>query len=320
MKPLGGFFELELGAPHKPYHADALSLWTGRACLAHILRAARPARAFVPFFLCDTALAPFVSLGVPYTFYKLDPALEPIGDLGEAGDALLYVNYFGLKGDCSERLARRHGSLTILDDTQAFFQRGYAGAWSFNSARKFFGVPDGAYAYGPGLSPMSPSCRAETVRADHLVNRLQGRLDVARRQFIEHEAQMSSDFLSPSILAERLLAAIDYDRARDIRRRNFGVVHGRLGGVNRLHIDLDDLRDSVPFCYPLFPDALVSHEQFWSRLLFVPQLWPEVRTRPGEDFGWERELARRLLPLPIDQRYGEADMNDLCDQVLEVLG
>jgi len=43
-----------------------------------------------------------------------------------------------------------------------------------------------------------------------------------------------------------------------------------------------------------------------------------VVSRPVAGFEWERELAARLLPLPVDHRYGSADMTRVGDAVLEV--
>ena len=53
--------------------------------------------------------------------------------------------------------------------------------------------------------------------------------------------------------------------------------------------------------------------------LFVPALWPEVPSRRAPGFEKSRDLASRLLPLPIDQRYGDADMDRLAERVAELL-
>jgi hypothetical protein len=317
---VGGFFELETCGSGRLYHGDAVALCSGRAALRLILGAATPRRVLVPFYICDSALMPFDALGVPYAFYQLSPSLEPVLSAPlSPEEGLVYVNYFGLKAEYVSRLPAATRATVIVDDTQAFFQRGYERAWSFNSARKFFGVPDGAYAYGPGLAARAPAARLEEVRYDYLVNRLLGRQALAYQQYVEHEQHVPAEVLGASTLAERLLAGIDYDRARQIRVRNFGVVHERLGRVNRLDIDLDRRGDAVPFCYPLLPDATISRELLWQAQIFVPRLWPEVEHRRGEGFAWERDLAARLLPLPIDHRYDAADMNRMCDVVVERL-
>jgi len=316
MTAVGGFFELELPQGNGGYHTGALALQSGRACLRLMLEAARPRRVLVPFFICDSALVPFELTATPVTFYGVTPSLEPqLPSLSE-GDWILYVNYFGLKGECAVQL-QDGNTRVIVDDTQAFFQRGYARAWSFNSARKFFGVPDGAYAYGDRLAERAPEARVDAVCIDHLVNRLAGRHEVAYRQYLEHEKRVSADVQQPSALAERILSGIDYDRARERRRRNFAFVHKTLGRMNTLAIALEPSADAVPYCYPFLPEQVIAREPLWRSQIFVPELWPELATRPAAAFAWERDLAARLLPLPIDHRYGAVDMERMCDLIVE---
>lgn len=69
--PIGGYFELEL--PCFPeYHAKAIALNSGRFCLEYILRCRKYAKVYVPYFTCDSAVEPFVKLGIPYEFYRID--------------------------------------------------------------------------------------------------------------------------------------------------------------------------------------------------------------------------------------------------------
>jgi hypothetical protein len=319
VKALGGFFELEPGRRSREYHEEATALCSGRACLRLMLEARRPRRALLPFFICDSALSAFDAAHVPYSFYRVTPALEaalpqPLDDV----DCVLYVNYFGLKTPAVRALESAAPAWVIADDTQAFFERGYARAASFNSARKFFGVPDGAYAYGENIGA-APEMRLDETGYLHLVNRLTGHQELAYRQYLEHERAMTPEVRGPSRLAEQILAGIDYEHARDIRCRNYLAVHDRLAPVNRLAIDLVPLDAAVPFCYPLLPVTPLDRQRLWRRQIFVSHLWPEVEARPGDGFDWERELAARLLPLPIDQRYDLADMDRLCTVVLEEL-
>jgi hypothetical protein len=53
--------------------------------------------------------------------------------------------------------------------------------------------------------------------------------------------------------------------------------------------------------------------------VFVPVLWPELQSREAAGFEWERNVAARLLPLPIDHRYGPSEMQTVADAVVQVL-
>jgi hypothetical protein len=320
MKPMGGFFELEIPTRGSGLHGSASALASGRSCLAQALETLRPRRALVPFYTCEALLEPLAERGVVVDYYALTPALEP--DLGRGpsdGECLIYINYFGLKSELAARLAADHGPRAIIDNTQAFFEAGYDGAWSFNSARKFFGVPDGGYLYAPRGDRWSYPPNQE-IRIEHLVSRLMGRNDVAFAQYRESESKITSGLLGMSTLTERLLRGIDYKTVASSRQRNFRRLHTRLGRRNLLPQDLLLPVGHVPFCYPFLPETQIEPGLLWEAGIFVPRIWPDVMRREGRGFVAERALATRLLVLPIDHRYRGDDMERLAAVVLEVLG
>jgi len=316
----GGFFELELPSGRGSYHDGALPMASGRACLRHIVNHLRPRRTWIPFYVCDAVLAAIARAGASCEFYAIDEALGPVLPDDFAGDdALLYVNYFGINDATAERLAQLFGDRLIVDDTQAFFRRGHARQYSFNSVRKFFGVPDGGFAYGAGLRE-TPLRQPQGVHCDHLVNRLLGHQETAFEQFRQAEACVSDEPVGMSEVSLRLLANVDVESARVKRQHNFASLHALLGSQNRLPVSAD-VKSTGPFCYPLLLDNPVPWNTFWSRELFVPRLWPELEQRPdGRRFLWERQLADCLLPLPIDHRYGSADMERMAALTQEILG
>lgn len=316
---IGGFFGLEPQRECRAeLHADALALTSGRACLRVILELMRPARVLVPLYICDAALEPMKRLGVPFEFYGITPALDPDRDAWPADAAVLHINYFDLKNREADRLAGLLGDRAIIDDTQAFFRRGHVRSFSFNSARKFFGVPDGAYAYGPGVDGVQPGAANAGAPSAHLTTRLTGPQDVAHRQYLDAESQVTCERLAPSPLSAGIMAHVAYDDVRAARRRNFAVLHERLSGNNTLTIDFSLDKDAAPYCYPFLPSRPSLHEALWRREIFVPRLWPEVASRPPAGFVRERDLAARLLPLPVDHRYGVDDMERMCDVICEV--
>jgi hypothetical protein len=319
MTAIGGFLPLELAPAGEPYHASAVALTSGRACWHVILRSCRPSRVLVPFYVCDAVLQPLYATATPFAFYPITDGFEP--DLERepaAGELLLVVNYFGLLTATVDALVLAHPGRVVVDDTQAFFRRGNpGGGWSFNSARKFFGVPDGGFLYGPvtGIERLPPSASAD---CDHLLTRLAGDDQRAWDQFREHEMRIAIEPRAISAVSARLLDGVDLSRARCRRRSNFEVLHRRLASINTIARPLD-IADQAPMCYPFLPAADVDRAALSRAGVFVPLLWPEIEERRDPGFAWERLIARRLLPLPIDQRYGRDDMNDLCEALFHVL-
>lgn len=313
MTPLGGFFELEIpGHGRGHYHPMSQGVPSGRAGFGVILDAVKPETVHVPFYACDSLLAPLRERGIPARFYGLDDRLEPAVELAPApGELAVYVDYFGLKGPFAAGLHRRLESRLVLDLVQAFFARPPAGARAFNSARKWFGVPDGGYVLG--AEPPLDAPRNDGVRFEHLVNRLLGHQERAFREFREAEAAVEHRPWRMSLLSERLLSAVDYAAVARARRQNFAALARQLASENALSLEMPD--DVVPFCYPFLPSRAIDRARLHARGIFVPTFWPDVLARARAGFELERRLARDLLPLPVDHRLTPDD----CDAIVEVL-
>jgi hypothetical protein len=321
MTAIGGFLPLEASTSStcSTYHAGGAALVSGRACFHAILRTVKPRRVVLPFYVCDAVVQPLHASRTPFEFYSLDDAFRPAIDLQpSSGELALVVNYFGVQSAFVASLSERLGDRLVVDDTQAFFRRGVQGIWSFNSARKFFGVPDGGFLYGAvaGIGELPPS---DSGDCDHLVARRAGDDADAWEQFKRHEARVSVEPRRMSDVTDRLLRAVDMERAKRARQRNFAGLHAALAALNTIALPLDGAAVEAPMCYPFLPAADVDREKLAAAGLFVPTLWPEIDSRPHVGFAWERLVARRLLPLPIDHRYGAADMDTIVQRLHQVL-
>lgn len=309
----GGFFALEIPQGRGALHPRARAFHTGRACLAALLAHKRPKLVHLPFFICHVIVDVVRALGIDYRFYAIDETFTPV-DLPSPSpnELLLLVNYFGLQAPVLAPLVHEFGDRLIIDNTQGFFEIGDTRCWSFVSARKFFGVPDGAYLYTPESMPLDVGPPFKP-RVTHLVNSLYGLRRTAFRQFRKGESQLTADLLQMSELSMRLLASYDYNRVAETRRSNYHVLHNALKGINLLQVSMPPT--AVPYCYPLVIDHHISRAALASQSIYVPTLWQEVIDSKTEAFELERRLAACLLPLPIDQRYAEVDMLELLERL-----
>jgi len=318
VQPIGGFFGLESGSGTGAYHDGAFALSLGRACLNLVVQHLQPAKIHVPYYSCDALLAPIRHNRVPLEFYQLNAELEPRARLNLGpNEYVVYINYFGVKQAASRRLAALYPGRLIVDNAQAFFVREPVGLCSFNSARKFFGVADGAYLYFPGMD--LPALERNTLaRQDHLVERMAGNVEFAYRRFLEYERGLNCDIKRPSLFSEELLARVDYQGASERRKANYEVYQRDFGRINRLQIERHD--DDVPLCYPLLLDREVPKAALHERGIFVPTFWADVTDRPESGFAFERQVTRDLLPLPLDQRYDATDCRRVIDEVRRLVG
>lgn len=294
------------------YHKNALALSTARACLSVVLEVIKPRKLYVPFYTCDALLQPITDLQICYEFYPIAPELSSQLPNIEEDEYAIYINYFGLCTAHVQTLLSTYPNRVIIDNSQAFFERAYPETWSFNSARKFFGVPDGAYLYSP-LHLKNNYQRNDDFEFVHLVNRFIGKREQAYAQFIAYEKSLDCEIKGISPLSERLLSLVNFKEVAEARQRNFSYYAKRFGSINKLSIDWDP--NSIPFVYPLLLEQPISKQALFEQRIFVATYWQDVLQRNVAGFEFEKLLARQLLPLPIDHRY---DIGD-CRQVAEAV-
>ena len=312
-EPVGGYFSLELPLVEE-YHKDALRLNTGRNCLEYIIRSRGYKKVYLPFFICSVVLEPFEKLGVQYVFYHVDERLELKDNLSvKAGEALLYVNYFGLKQRYVEHLARLYGTSLIIDNTQAFYAKPVTGIDTFYSCRKFFGVPDGAYLYTEKQLGVELEQDESYDRMSHLLRRIDQGAESGYDDFRKNDDRLSGQsVLRMSRLTHRLMRGIDYEGVACRRRANYRLLEKELGESNKIVLDLED--DAVPMIYPYLVSIKGVRERLIAEKVFVACYWPDVLDWV-DGSSWEYCLASQMLPLPIDQRYGKETMNGVVKEL-----
>jgi len=114
---------------------------------------------------------------------------------------------------------------------------------------------------------------------------------------------------APAAMSARSLSALAATPARPLtaqRRRNWQALAKRLGAFA---LWSDQQSDFAPLAYPIVvADAAAAVEALAAERVWAPRHWP-VLPSPAAAFSVAHALSQRLLSLPCDQRYGEADMD-----------
>ena len=318
-REIGGYLELErFFGEH--YHANAIALNCGRGCLAYEteLRAIRTI--WIPDLMCDCVPALFRREGVSVRTYRIGGNLLPIYDFEVAnGEWLLLMDYYGqlTAADVERGIAASRGHL-IVDESQGFFRRPWEGVDTVYTCRKWFGVADGGYL---ATSDGSRLTRKLTRDESHArMGFVLGRLERPAGEFFA-ESGRNNDFFDceparfMSLTTDNLMRAISYTRIRAKRDANWASLEVVLGRMNALSLHVPE----GAFMYPLMiDDAQRVRKYLISRGVFVPMLWPNVPFEQSSD-SWARRMTESVLPLPVDQRYGEEEMEYVSDLVLEAL-
>lgn len=307
---IGGYFGLECGHT-APYHTGAVLLNSARNALRYIIRANHITHLFVPYYTCPVVWQALGEENVQLSYYPVNSKLE-IDLKNIPQEAFVLVNnYFGIKGKYIDVLTRQYPNI-IVDNAQAFFapKQGLA---AFYCPRKFFGLPDGGLAICDKQIALAEESAVSYNVCAHLLKRYDLSASAGYADFQENEKMLiGQPVCKMSKLTRALMGNIDYNLVRNRRLANFQILHQALAGVNQLNLDLSS--HDVPMVYPLLIDKPGLRQKLIQHKIYVATYWPELeKVCPQNSF--ELTLQRYLLPLPIDQRYGEPEMK----RMLEVL-
>lgn len=320
MKPIGGYFSLEVNDGRERHHR-ALHLNAGRYALEYILKVRKYKKVYLPYFICDSVMEPIERLGVAYEFYHINERLEPAVKLQPKDDeAVLYVNYFGLKNSFASTFCYAYKN-TILDQTQAFYsEQGNkyedkrVQCDTFYSCRKYFGVPDGAYLYTDCLLEEELPQDESFERMAFLTKRIDRSAQEGYADFHANDKTLSIVGIKRmSRLTEAMMKGIDYSAKAERRIRNFHILRKALEESNRFKWAMD--YGTVPLVYPYYVEnGAELRQRLIENQVFCARYWPNVLEwcRPAT---LEYQLAENLVCLPIDQRYCEEDMK----RILEII-
>ena len=314
IKAIGGYFELELRYGQE-YHMNALHLNTARNCLEYIILARKYTKIYIPYYTCEVILQPLLKHNIEYEFYHIDLNLEPIKlpKLNES-EGFLYTNYFGLKQGCVEKLSSVYGNQLIVDNSQSFFSPRIDGIDTFYSARKFFGVPDGSYLYTDSKLEVVLEQDKSYIRMQHLLQRIDESAEKAYILFRQNDDSLDNQPIKlMSRLTERILKDIDYQNVKNRRIENFQYLHKALSNTNILNLELQNY--FVPMVYPYLTNDTNIRKRLIENKVFVAKYWPNVLEWCDRNT-LENELTENIIPIPIDQRYNNDDMNRILQFIL----
>lgn len=304
-KEIGGYFELETQIKQE-FYPNAIALNCARSCLKYIIRAYKIKEINVPYYTCDVVWDAIKEESCQIKFYHINEAFLPTKEF-DKDDFILYTNYFGVCASNVKALSKKYPNL-IVDNAQAFYMQKY-GLASFNSPRKFFGVPDGGYLFCEKKLNEELEKDISINRISHLIKRIDMGPEEGYADFQVNDASLKGEPVKiMSSFTNRILSSIDYDKVKKTRLKNFNYLHRKLKKTNKLQFSLSS--NDVPMVYPYLIKREGLREKLIKNRIFVAKYWPNIKVQE-----YEEELKEYLLPLPIDQRYNIEDMT----RILEVI-
>ena len=318
-KEYGGFLplELNLGGKH-PYYYDysnILSFNTIKAALPLIGKVLGREKILAPYYLCPNVIKELEKSFDNVEFYYLNENLLPRIDCPN-GKTIYLVDYFGIMDKAVyEYVVDNPETTFIIDNAHSFYNRPIMRSNVFNlySCKKFFGVPDGGYLISDRKFDQVYDKSISSHISNYLIKNLEEGTNSCYQEKKKIDEYINNNYSGISIFAEEILSRIDYDRIKEVRKKNFNIYQQYFGEKNYIKCE----ENSIPYIYPLnvgknIKDKLIKEK------IYVPTLWSQVLDA-GFDNTAEKKMAENTLFLPLDQRYAEEDISFISEKTLDLL-
>ncbi|MDE6603978.1 MAG: UDP-2,4-diacetamido-2,4,6-trideoxy-beta-L-altropyranose hydrolase [Lachnospiraceae bacterium] len=306
-------------------------------------------RCLMPAYMCDCVFLPFRHRGWELVFYSVDRDLETAGEeifrlALECDAGLIFVHpYYGadICAGLRRQLAalRRSGILVMEDVTQSYYleETGKDADFVVGSLRKWYAVPDGGFVASdiPLAEDMLES--GETYARERLgplvqkweylrekERRTGGALTAGwlprkteylrRNRALENELDCYQGVRRISGISAEILSKVNEEEARRQRAENYHTLYDRICGMKRLWPVLLREEAQAPLYLPVYVKERDSLQRFLAgHGVYAPVLWPVGEENKDFLEGDEAYIFGHMLALPIDQRYGAAEMERIAE-------
>lgn len=307
----------------------------GRQAIKVVLLKENPNKiCYLPSYLCHSILQPFKELNLKVKFYNHEKPLTPLIDYNISDSIIFLLDYFGTecisKKDIEELLDNRN--VVILDITHSMFNKNRFSINSENffmisSLRKTFPIPDGGILYHNNenvdinvkypdkyekmLEAMIKKDSYLKCGANSGKNSKEFFLSIYKR----YEKYKDQPFIIPQEIPDIstfILKSLDFDDIAKKRILNLRFLYKNLKSLSLFKIK--DIKS--PFTFPISFHNFETKESFRKSLInnhiFPPVHW-DLPKEVKNDFIYEKVLSKRILSLPIDQRYAKKDMSRMVE-------
>ncbi len=316
MKEIGGYIEFEYFNGNE-YHQNALALNTASHAFEYLIKTKNIKKVYIPKFMCGCISEVCKRNNVEIEYYGIDKNLLPIFDDSLSENEWLYiVNFYGqMSNEQIKGFKTKFGNI-VVDNVQAFFNMPVSDTDTLYSCRKFFGVADGAYLYTDKLLSDELEQDISYGRMEFLLGRLEKTANEFYTKYVENNDCFSCQPIkSMSKLTHNLLKGINYENVAKKRTENFIILHDNFKNINKLKLEIPN----GAFMYPLYiPNGDKIRKALMQKKIYIPTLWPDVFDVCSEN-DLEYNMAKNILPLPIDQRYSNNDMIYIIEEIKKCL-
>jgi hypothetical protein len=283
-------------------------------------------KVYLPIFLCDSIITPFLEAKIEIHFYKVNTDFSLHLDNKISDSFVLFINYFGLNNQYQNLIfnLQKSRNIVIEDLTQSLFnfprfnlvsQANYY----FASLRKWFGLFSGALV-GPAQSLLIDSKYSKFSEESIALKKL---ADSKKQLYIfgygekdyltiykdfEELFDKSKEIHLIDDFSRSILEKIDINKIIQIRQQNFLTLNKKF----RLYNSSNQKATFYPFLTKTREQRNYLRDFLIKSSIFCPVHWRIPKNLPDS---FNLDVYDRYLSIPIDHRYNDKDMNFIIDKV-----
>lgn len=343
MKEFGSdFSQVDIYSSKRAHLTDvyrgAVLMADGRQCLIALIRQYGWKRLWMPEYFCYEVIASLRQMtDIEIVFYQDFPTNDARGTVATLpyrdGDALLRVNYFGIRDFRSERDIPVPIIEDHTHDLLGHWSLYSEADWCIASLRKTMPIPEGGMMWSPRGHDMSAmknekiNNKNESV-ADERWKAMEMKAAYLRGEDVEKDAfwkiyvetEEWFDTAEPMPMDERsmeFIQRLDINAWYNAKRRNWRLLC-QLVNTKAQVLQPDDESCNM-FSFVILAEN-AAQRNAWRKGLIERNIYPAILWNvPETAHSRVRELSGRMLSIHCDGRYSTEDMEQMAKLINEVL-
>lgn len=307
-----------------------------------------PKRCLMPAYMCDSVFLPFLHADWEIFFYHVDQNLETDREdlkrrVEETAPGLIFVHCYYGADTCKPirpflRECREKGICVMEDVTQSYYlnEAGREADYVVGSLRKWYPVPDGGFVVSdeelteeePGSGGFFTEKRLEYQQekwrylheqADPSKKREMKADFLQKNREMEDWLDQHTDIGEMSAQTAGILRTVKEEECRKKRSENYGYLCQRLENKTQFRPILS-VRESgaAPLYLAVYAKDRRKLQDFLRENdIYAPVLWPVGKENEACLTAQERYIYEHMLALPMDQRYGQKEMERVAEVMEE---
>ena len=290
--------------------------------------------AYLPNYLCDSMIRPFLDLKFDIEFYNVEVSKDGMHydiDTNKKCDVFFAMNYFGIVSTNMDSYIKefKKRCITVIEDaTHSIFSKkrySYFSDYVVASVRKWLPVYSGAIAVNLNekfiekkLKTKSIADKREAMRLKReYIKKGRGYKETFLSKFQKYNDSLEDDYIDYIIDDEslRIMMESDIQKMIEKRRQNANIIYEKLRNKDVTMFDNVSKDDC-----PIFVPILLNHDkrdyvrsELIKRSIYLPVHWPITY---DEDLN---EIYKDELSLVCDQRYNAEDIEKYINELIELI-